>query len=54
MACVLSRVEDLKTALNTITLKNTGFGFSFWNKWFHKKEITDEIETTSRLSFTLK
>ena len=37
-------VEDLKTALITITLKTTGFGFSFWNKWFLKKEIEDEIE----------
>ena len=53
MAGVLSTVEDLKTALNTITLKSTGIGFSFWNKWFLKKGNADEIETTSRLSFTL-
>ena len=35
MAGVLSIVEDLKTALNTITLKSTGTEkhlFAFWNK----------------------
>ena len=56
MAGVLSTVEaeeDLKTALITIALKSTGVGFSFWNKCFLKKENADEIETTSRLSFTL-
>ena len=53
MAGILNTVEDLKAALNTIALKSTGFGFSFWNKWFLKKEIADETETTSRLSFTL-
>ena len=53
MTGILKTVEDLKTALNTITLKSTGFGFSFWNKWFLKKEMADEIETMSRLSFTL-
>ena len=53
MAGVLSTVEDLKIALNTIALKRTGVGFSFWNKWFLKEEIAEEIEITSRLSFTL-
>ncbi len=53
VAGVLSTVEDQKTAVNTIALKSTGFSFSFWNNWFPKKEIADEIETTSRLSFTL-
>ena len=37
----------------TIALKSTGVGFSFWNKCFLKKGNGDEIETTSRLSFTL-
>lgn len=46
-------VEDLKTALNTITLKSTDFEFSFRDKWFLKEEMADEIETTSRLCFTL-
>ncbi len=50
---VLSTVEDLKTPLNTIALKSTGFWFPFWNKWLLKKGIDDEIETTSRLSITL-
>lgn len=53
MAGVLSIVEDLKTALNTITLKSTDSEFSFWDKWFLKEEMADEIETASRLGFTL-
>ena len=53
MAGVLSTVEDLKTALNTIALKSSGVGFSFWNKWFLKMGNANEIETMSRLSFTL-
>ena len=53
MAGVLSTVGDLKTALNNIALKSTDPGFLFWNKWFLKKGNADEIETTSRLSFTL-
>ncbi len=53
MADVLSTVEDLKTALNTTTLKSMGFWFSFWNNWFPRKEIADKIQTISRLSFTL-
>ena len=48
-----STVEDLKTALNTITLKSMGFGFSSWNKWFLEKGLADEIESTTQLSFTL-
>ena len=52
MAGGLSTVEDLKTVLITIALKSTGFGFSFWNKCSLKKGNADEIETTSRLSFT--
>ncbi len=53
MAGVLNTVEDQKIALNTIALKSIGFWFLFWNNWFLKKEIADEIETTTRLSFTL-
>ena len=53
MAGVFSTVEDLKTALITIALKSTGVGFSFWNECFLEKGNADEIETTSRLSFTL-
>lgn len=39
--------------LSTVALKSIGVGFSFWDKWFVKKGIADEIETMSRLSFTL-
>lgn len=53
MVGVFSTVEDLKAALKSITLKSTGFGLSFWDKWFLKKGIANEIETTSPLSFTL-
>ncbi len=49
MAGVLRTVEDLQTALKIITLKSTGFWFSFWNIWFLYKEIADEIQATSRL-----
>ncbi len=50
MAGLLSTVEDQKTALNTMALISNGFCFSFWNNWFLKKGIADEIETTTQLA----